>query len=123
MLRFISNSSFKKRVFFPLSWLFGPVFAAFTFQFISLKALVTVILTSEPNLEGLSTQEDGEGESFYFDVENEGGEVSDLQFCLVGRFLSDIPIHVKSMKARMEGIWRPVKKVMIKEAMDGRFLF
>lgn len=30
---------------------------------------------------------------------------------------------MKSMKARMADIWRPVHKVMIKETMDGCFLF
>ncbi|XP_058734223.1 uncharacterized protein At4g02000-like [Vicia villosa] len=76
----------------------------------------------EPNLEGLSLLDDGD-EGFCFDIGDDDGSTGDLQFCLVGRFLSDRPIHVKSMKARMADIWRPVKKVMIKEAMDDRILF
>lgn len=74
-------------------------------------------------LEGLSIHDDGGGEGFSFDVDNDSGDLGGLQFCLVRRFLSDRPIHVKSMKACMADIWRPIKQVMIKEATDGRFLF
>ncbi|XP_058759140.1 uncharacterized protein At4g02000-like [Vicia villosa] len=77
----------------------------------------------DPNMEGLSLHDEGEEEGFCFDVESEEGSVENLKLCLIGRFLSDRPIHLKSMKARMADIWRPVHQVTIKEAMEGRFLF
>lgn len=71
----------------------------------------------------LSIHKEGEEEGFYFDLEEEGGDVVDLRWCLIGRFLCDKPIHVKSMKVRVTDMWRPVKGVTIKQATKGLFLF
>jgi 14-3-3 protein epsilon len=76
---------------------------------------------SSINLEDLSLHEEEE-EGFTFDIE-EGESQVDFRWCLVGRFLSDRPIHVNSMKATMADVWRPVKGVKIKEAEKGLFLF
>ncbi|GAU49142.1 hypothetical protein TSUD_191440 [Trifolium subterraneum] len=78
---------------------------------------------SSINLEDLSLQNDGEEEGFNFDFEEDGEEQCDLRWCLVGRVLSDRPIHVSSMMVRMADLWRPVKKVTIREAKPGVFLF
>lgn len=70
------------------------------------------------NIEGLSIHEEG----FYFEVDEDGKEAYDLRWCLVGRFLSDRSIHVKSMKARVANMWRPVTRFTIKESKRGLFL-
>lgn len=57
---------------------------------------------SNPKIEGLSLHEEGEEEGFCFDVKDDGRGV-DLQWRLVGRFLCDRLIHVKSMKSRITG--------------------
>jgi 14-3-3 protein epsilon len=75
-----------------------------------------------PNLEGLSLHEEEE-EGFVFDFDEEGEEQVNLQWCLVGRFLCERPIHFNSMKVRMAELWRPVRGVNIKEAKSGLFLF
>jgi hypothetical protein len=77
---------------------------------------------SSINLEDLSLHGEEE-EGFTFDIEDEGDSQVDFRWCLVGRFLSDRPIHVNSMKATMADVWRPVKGVKIKEAEKGLFLF
>ncbi|MCH99831.1 hypothetical protein A2U01_0020846 [Trifolium medium] len=77
---------------------------------------------ASPNLEGLSLHETEE-EGFSFEFDEEGEEQVDFQWCLVGRFLCDKPIHFKSMKIRMADLWRPVRGVNIKEAKPGIFLF
>jgi 14-3-3 protein epsilon len=77
---------------------------------------------ASPNIEGLSLQENEE-EGFCFEFVEEGDEQADFQWCLIGRFLCDRPIHFKSMKIRMADLWRPVKGVTIKEAKPGIFLF
>ncbi|GAU27412.1 hypothetical protein TSUD_356480 [Trifolium subterraneum] len=76
---------------------------------------------SNINLEDLSFQEEEEG--FTSDIEEEGENQVDFRWCLVGRFLTDRPIHVNSMKIAMAESWRPVKGVKIKEANSGLFLF
>jgi 14-3-3 protein epsilon len=78
---------------------------------------------SSINLEDLSLQNDGGVEGFSFDFEEDGEEQCDLRWCLMGRFLCDRPIHANSMMVRMADLWRPVKKVTIKEAKPGVFLF
>ncbi|XP_058732855.1 uncharacterized protein At4g02000-like [Vicia villosa] len=78
---------------------------------------------ASPNLEGLSINDEGEEDGFCFDADDGGKEAVDLRWCLIGRFLCDRAIHVRSMKARLGDLWRPVKGVTIKEAKDGLFLF
>ncbi|MCH95184.1 hypothetical protein A2U01_0016158, partial [Trifolium medium] len=75
---------------------------------------------AEPNLDGLSLQEE---EGFSFEFDEVGEEQADLQWCLVGRFLCERPIHFNSMRVRMANLWQPVKGVAIKEAKPGIFLF
>lgn len=74
------------------------------------------------SLEGISLDGD-EDDGLSFQVDGDAEAKHDLQLCLVGRFLTDRPIRVLIMKARMAGIWRPVKGVTIKEASPGLFLF
>ncbi|XP_058783931.1 uncharacterized protein At4g02000-like [Vicia villosa] len=76
-----------------------------------------------PNVNNLSLQEEDDEGGFFFDVTEDGEAASDLRLCLVGRFLCDKPIHVMSMKKRVADMWRPVKGVTIKKALDGLFLF
>ncbi|MCH94705.1 hypothetical protein A2U01_0015670, partial [Trifolium medium] len=78
---------------------------------------------SNINLEDLSLHEEEEEEGFTFDIEEDDESHIDFRWCLVGRFLSNRPIHVNSMKATMADVWRPVKGVKIKEATTGLFLF
>lgn len=47
----------------------------------------------------------------------------DVNFYLVGKFLTHRPIRVAVMKERMAGVWSPVKGVLVKEANLGIFLF
>lgn len=74
------------------------------------------------SLGGISLDGD-EDDGLSFQVDGDAEAKHDLQLCLVGRFLTDRPIIVLIMKARMAGIWRPVKGVTIKEASPGLFLF
>lgn len=71
-------------------------------------------MVSLNDIEGLSIHDDCDEDGFCFDVENEGEEVVDLRWCLVGRFYSDRLVHLKSMKIRIEDLWRPVKGITIK---------
>lgn len=65
-------------------------------------------------------EEENDGLSFHVD---EGPEVvSDVNLCLVGKFLTDRPIRVGVMKECMAGVWSPVKGVLIKEASSGFFV-
>ncbi|MCI19702.1 hypothetical protein A2U01_0040862, partial [Trifolium medium] len=52
---------------------------------------------ANPNLDSLSLHETEE-EGFSFEFEEEGESQVDFQWCLVGRFLCDRPIHFNSMK-------------------------
>ncbi|MCH93853.1 DUF4283 domain protein, partial [Trifolium medium] len=45
------------------------------------------------------------------------------QFCLVGRFLTNMPIRVKTMMSKMGDIWQPGKGMDIEEAYPGLFIF
>ncbi|GAU45872.1 hypothetical protein TSUD_240840 [Trifolium subterraneum] len=79
---------------------------------------------SNINLEDLSIHEEEEEEEGYiFYIDDEEENQADFRRCLVGRFLSDRPIHVNSMKAAMADLWSPVKGVRIKEAKTSLFLF
>lgn len=75
------------------------------------------------NIKGLSLGEDREEKGFCFDLDEEGDEVGDLRWCLVGQFLCDRPIHLNSMRSKVTYIWRPVKGVTIKKEDEGLFLF
>ncbi|GAU32101.1 hypothetical protein TSUD_358070 [Trifolium subterraneum] len=78
---------------------------------------------SSINLEDLSIHNEEGEEGFSFDFEEDGEEVSDMRWCLLGRLLCDRPIHANSLMIRMADLWSPVKKVSIKEAKPGIFLF
>lgn len=62
-----------------------------------------------------------EGLSFII-VEEDMGNHS-LSNCLVGRFLCDRPVRFNAMKVRLSEVWRPVKRVAIKEAKPGLYMF
>ncbi|XP_058760512.1 uncharacterized protein At4g02000-like [Vicia villosa] len=74
-----------------------------------------------PSMENLSINDEYDLEGFCFDVEEDGDEVSDLKWCLVGRFLCDRFIHVQAMKNKVADVWSPMRGV--KEAKYGLFLF
>jgi hypothetical protein len=73
---------------------------------------------AHPNLEVLSLQEE-ENEGFSFDLEDEGDEIGDLRWCLIGRFLCERVIQFNSMKVRMIDLWKSMKGVTINEAIKG----
>lgn len=76
-----------------------------------------------PNINDLSLQEDDDKGGYYFDVDEDGVDASDLCLCLVGRFVCDKSIHIMSMKKQATDMWRPVKGVIIKKALKGLFLY
>lgn len=51
----------------------------------------------------------------------ESGTVN-LEFCLVGRFLTDQSYNFNIMRSRMANIWKPVRGVLFKDIGNGRFL-
>lgn len=82
----------------------------------------TNIMTS-PNIKRLSLQEEGEEEGFCFDLDEYEDDSCDLRWCLVGKFLCNRPIHVRSIKIKVVDMWRQVKGVTIKQTKEGLFLF
>ncbi|CAI8611182.1 unnamed protein product [Vicia faba] len=69
-------------------------------------------------MKNLSINDEDELEEFYFDVEEDGDEVSDLRWCLCDRF-----IHVQVMKKKVVDVWSLVRGFNIKEVKDDLFLF
>lgn len=63
-----------------------------------------------------------ENEELCFDVEGEEG-VNKFELCLVGRFLTENNINVRSMRSKMADAWRPAMGVTIKDLRIGLFLF
>lgn len=51
------------------------------------------------------------------------GDFGKLEFCVVGRVLSDQPIQFNLFRSRMALIWNPKKGVHVKEIGNDRFLF
>ncbi|MCI12002.1 hypothetical protein A2U01_0033105, partial [Trifolium medium] len=82
----------------------------------SLQLLFFAVIMANNDLAGLSLHDEEEG-GFSFDFEEETEEQTDLRGCLVGRFISERPIHVNSMKARMADQWKPLKGVTIKQTI------
>lgn len=80
----------------------------------------SVMAAMETRLEGMSIGEDG---GFVIDVEEDKDNEGDPELCLVGRFIADRAIRTHIMIDRMAKVWRPVKKVQIKEVKPGLFLF
>jgi len=72
------------------------------------------------NIGGLNIEDEDQME-FYLS-KPEGNEV-DLFLCLVGRFLTNINIHVPVMKQRMADLWRPIGGITIDEPIPTLFLF
>lgn len=66
---------------------------------------------------------DDEEEVLDFQVNQNEGTKADPHLCLVGRFLTKKPIRTYAMKERMASVWQPGKKVAIKEAATGIYLF
>ncbi|XP_075489138.1 uncharacterized protein LOC142527993 [Primulina tabacum] len=68
----------------------------------------------------LSTDED---EEIIIEENSTHQKSSDLEFCLIGRFLTDRSINFNAMKNRMASIWRPGKGICIKELEGNLYLF
>ena len=50
-------------------------------------------------------------------------ENNDMQWCLVGKFLTEKPINFMYMKNTMTGLWRSVRGMCIKDLDQNLFLF
>src|SRR4051812_18625925 len=85
-----------------------------SFSWLLLQNKVLQIKTSGPNIEGLLIHDEGDEEGFSFDVKNDGDEAVDLRWCLVGRFLCDRLVHLKTMKEIVADMLRPVKGLQSK---------
>lgn len=56
-------------------------------------------------------------------IEGEEEEVVGSDLCLVGCFLTDQVINPNIMKGRMTDLWKPKKRVQIRDIGGGRFIF
>jgi 14-3-3 protein epsilon len=56
-------------------------------------------------------------------IDEEDTQVQKQSFNLVGRFLTNRPIKVKTMMDKMRDIWQPGKGMDIEEAHPGLFVF
>jgi len=72
------------------------------------------------NLYDLTLSDD---EELNFDIEEEDESQDDPNLCLVGQFLVDLHVRLKSMKVRMLEVWRKMMGVVLKEAHPSLFLF
>lgn len=66
--------------------------------------------------------EEEENESFNFDEEI-GTEVNRFELCLVGRFLTEKSINLRTMRTKMADVWKPTMGISIKELEQGIYLF
>lgn len=64
--------------------------------------------------------EKNEDLTFEGDIEE---EVNKYELCLIGRFLTEKNINTRSMKIKMEDIWKPAMGINIKELETGIYLF
>ncbi|XVF74725.1 hypothetical protein PTKIN_Ptkin13bG0134800 [Pterospermum kingtungense] len=76
----------------------------------------------DASFQELSLSDDDESE-LRLDLGDDSGQSIQVQFCLVGRFLTDRSINFQAMKNRMAVEWRPGKGVNIKEVEPQLFLF
>lgn len=76
-------------------------------------------------LEDLYTKLTLEDEKLGVELQDDGAPQvnADYQYCLVGRLLTDRPIHFVSMRNTMASIWRPNKGVCIKDLGAGTYVF
>lgn len=58
-----------------------------------------------------------------FHAEKERGCVTNVELCLLDRFLTNCPIRANIMKEHMASNWRRGKGVSIKEVEQGLFIF
>lgn len=66
--------------------------------------------------------EDEENEGLFFGDEME--ETSNkFDLCLLGRFLTEKSLNVRSMKSKLADVWRPIHGINIKDLKPGIFLF
>ena len=66
----------------------------------------------------MSLKEDWEYNEAVVQTEN-----NDMQWCLVGKFLTEKPINFMYMKNTMTGLWRSVRGMCIKDVDQNLFLF
>ncbi|GAU46344.1 hypothetical protein TSUD_180770 [Trifolium subterraneum] len=64
-----------------------------------------------------------EVEGIVFEDDNNSQEGSNLQLCLLGRFLTDRTIRFNTMKETLATAWKPGKRTTIREIEPGLFLF
>ncbi|XWS15361.1 hypothetical protein CRYUN_Cryun35bG0090100 [Craigia yunnanensis] len=70
----------------------------------------------------LTLDDEEEGGLVFDDIGGEEDSVG-FQWCLVGHFLTDRPINFAAMKNTLASIWRPMKRVCIKDLSLLLFLF
>lgn len=46
-----------------------------------------------------------------------------FQFCLVGRLLTNRPVHFRPFESMFARVWKPVKGVHVKEMENNVYLF
>lgn len=66
--------------------------------------------------------EEEENESFVLERDTEEN-VNKNNICLVGRLLKENNINVRAMKSNIADVWKPIKRISIKELEHGIFLF
>ncbi|KAL8510347.1 hypothetical protein ACS0TY_017236 [Phlomoides rotata] len=78
----------------------------------------------EASLKNVSLSSDGEkGELVIKPEEVLPENAGCLEFCLVGRFLTDQTINFNLMKSHMAMIWRSKKGMYVKNIGEGHFIF
>ncbi|MCH81632.1 DUF4283 domain protein [Trifolium medium] len=73
------------------------------------------------NVENLSIND--EDDELELEIDEDGPQKKEQYFCLVGRFLTNRPIRVKTMMSKMGEIWQPGRGMDIEEAYPGLFIF
>jgi 14-3-3 protein epsilon len=66
---------------------------------------------------------DEEEEVLSFDSDLREEVQADLALCLIGRFLTNKPIKNHVIKAKMATLWKPGRKLAIKEIYQGIYVF
>ncbi|KAH1114674.1 hypothetical protein J1N35_008052 [Gossypium stocksii] len=75
----------------------------------------------EADIANLSLKEEEE-ESIPYEREPNSDD-EDLQFCLVGRALTDCVIHFPSLKRTIADLWHPLEGVIITDLKERQYLF
>lgn len=64
-----------------------------------------------------------EADGVEYEGEVDETESLDTWWCLVGRFLLDIPIDFNAMQNRLASLWKPGKRLFVKEIDVNIYLF